>query len=67
MSKYVKKYDLGIIAPTWSPRDLAKSIEDTNYDKLVHYKSQCHNFAKELSSIDNENTLKELINKYSKL
>ena len=67
MSKYVKRYDLGIVAATWLPKDLAKSIEDSNCEKLVYYKNQCQNFAKELSSIENENELEKLINKYSKL
>lgn len=65
MSKYVKNYDLGIIAPTWSPKDLAKSIENTSYEKLLYYKNQCHNYAKELSSIDNENKIEKIINRYS--
>ena len=66
MSKYVKKHDLGIISPTWSPKDLAKSIEDTNYEQLVYYKNQCQNFAKELSSMENEIKIESIINNFSK-
>tara|TARA_B100001287_G_scaffold191398_1_gene161705 strand:- start:16146 stop:17273 length:1128 start_codon:yes stop_codon:yes gene_type:complete len=67
MSKYVKKYDLGIISPTWSPEDLAQSIKNTNLEELVFYKNQCQKYAKELSSINNEKEIEKIINKYFKI
>ena len=66
MSKYVNKYDLGIISPSWSPEDMAQTIKNTNYKKLVYYKNQSQKYAKELSSINNEKEIEKIINKYSK-
>lgn len=64
MSKYVKKYELGMIAEDWSAFSLAKKIKSTDLLKLKHYKQQTNKYAKDLSSIsDNLNFLK-LINSY---
>jgi len=66
MSRYVKKYDLGMIAEDWTPKSLAKSISGTNVEKLTFYKNQSHKFAKELSSDFNDKVFKEIIKSFEK-
>lgn len=66
MSRYLKKYDLGIIADVWTSKSLAKSISAISSEKLMYYKYQCHKFAKELSSESNDKAFKEIINSFEK-
>ncbi|MAM04501.1 MAG: hypothetical protein CMD06_00895 [Flavobacteriales bacterium] len=66
MSKYVKKYDLGIISSSWSPKSLADKISETSIDKLNYYKNQTHKYAQTLSSKDNNEFFIDLINKYKR-
>ena len=64
MSKYVKKYKLGMIAKEWSAKSMAKSISSTNIDKLSFFKNQSHKFAKKLSSLENDILFKDIIDSY---
>ena len=61
MSRYVNKFDLGMIAKDWTAKSLAETIANTKIDKLTFYKNQSHKFAKELSSNYNDVIFKEII------
>ena len=64
MSRYVKKYNLGIISKTWDPSSIAEAIMNTDLNTLNFYKNQCHIFAKELSSNQNDEVFLNLVNSY---
>ncbi len=66
MSKYVRKYNLGIISNDWSAESLANSIKSTNTTKLMFFKKQAHKHAKELSSLTNDGLFKNIIKAYTK-
>ena len=66
MSKYVKKYKLGIIAKDWSAKSLAGCISSCNLEMIMYYKSQCHKFSEILSSKNNINNFKKLVSSYDK-
>tara|TARA_B100000768_G_C11284427_1_gene381160 strand:- start:3997 stop:5130 length:1134 start_codon:yes stop_codon:yes gene_type:complete len=64
MSKYVKKYEIGMIAKDWSAFSLANMIRSTPLSKLIYYKDQSNKYAKDLSSINDNLNFIELINSY---
>ena len=61
MSRYVNKYDLGMISKELTSESLASTIKNTNAKKLMYYKNQSHKFAKELSSLKNDKEFLKLI------
>jgi len=65
MSKYVKKYKLGIIANTWEPRSLADAISNVSNKKLMFFKNQAHKYAEKLSSKENDKLFCEIIKSYN--
>lgn len=64
MSKYVKKYEIGMIAKDWSAFSLANMIRSTPLSKLIYYKDQSNKYAKDLSSINDNLNFIDLINSY---
>ena len=50
MSKYVKKYELGMVVEDWSAFSLAEKIKSTDLSKLTYYKQQANKYAKDLFS-----------------
>tara|TARA_X000000950_G_scaffold62187_1_gene75906 strand:- start:6665 stop:7780 length:1116 start_codon:yes stop_codon:yes gene_type:complete len=64
MSQIIKKYKLGVICNTWNPVDLARKISDLTLKDINYYKNQSNKYSKELSSINNIKTFKNLIKKY---
>ena len=65
MSKYVNKYELGMISEDWSSFSLAEKIKSTNVYKISNYKKQSDKYAKDLSSINDNINFMNLINSYS--
>ena len=65
MSKYVKRYDLGMIVEDWSSSSLAQSIKSKDVSKLRHYKQQANKHAKELSSLNDNINFLNVINSYN--
>jgi glycosyltransferase involved in cell wall biosynthesis len=49
MVRYVEKYDVGIVSPSFDPRDMARELNKLDKDQIMHYKNQCHRYARELS------------------
>ncbi len=66
MSKYVKKYEIGMIAEDWSAFSLANMIRSTPLSKLIYYKNQSDKYANDLSSINDDLNFIDLINSYKK-
>tara|TARA_Y100001935_G_C17303380_1_gene510714 strand:+ start:2119 stop:3240 length:1122 start_codon:yes stop_codon:yes gene_type:complete len=66
MSKYVKKYGIGMIAEDWSAFSLANMIRSTPLSKLIYYKNQSNKYANDLSSINDDLNFIDLINSYKK-
>ena len=64
MSKYVNKYEIGMIAEDWSAFSLAKMIRSTPLSKLIYYKDQTNKYAKNLSSINDNLNFIDLISSY---
>jgi hypothetical protein len=64
MCRYVNKYNLGIISETWEPSSIAEAIKKTDMSTLNFYKNQCHKYAKELSSNENDEIFVNLVNSY---
>ena len=52
MNLFVKKYDLGIVGESFEPQDLADSLNNLSFEKILYYKQQAHKHAKELSEIE---------------
>ena len=48
MSKYVNKYDLGIISTTWKPKDMADILNELSLSDIERFKTNSHKAAKEL-------------------
>ena len=65
MSKYVNKYNIGVISKDWTAKSLADSINSLSYEEIVFYKKQCHKHAKDLSYIVNNEIFLNLINSFS--
>ena len=66
MSKYVKKYKIGIISKDWSAKSLANIIANTNKEQIMFHKVQCHKNAMKLSSINNNKFFIKTIESYDK-
>ncbi len=64
MSKYVKKYNLGVIAKKWTAKSLSDAIKSSDVKKLTFYKNQSHKYAKKLSSNDNDQMFKNIIDSF---
>lgn len=64
MSKYVKKYKIGMISKDWTANSIAKVIESTKSSKLMYYKNQTNKYADELSSNSDNLKFKNLIKTY---
>ena len=61
MAKYVKKYNCGVISNSFSPVDMAKSLENLTNDELYRFKINTQRFAEEESSESNSKKLINLI------
>lgn len=61
MAALVKKYDLGIIADDFTPKNLANKIKALDINKIGHYKKQTHLHAKILSMESNEQLIRETV------
>ena len=64
MSKYVRKYKIGMISKDWTANSIAKVIESTKSSKLMYYKNQTNKYAYELSSNSDNLKFKNLIKTY---
>jgi hypothetical protein len=49
MAKIVRKYDCGIIADNFDPKNMAEKLNALTKEKLQYYKDQSHKAAYELS------------------
>ena len=61
MSKIVAKYNLGVISKNFTPKSLAKSMSQLTHEKIMEYKNNSHNHAKELSSNQNLIEIKQIV------
>ncbi|MBS1646325.1 MAG: hypothetical protein JST67_03170, partial [Bacteroidetes bacterium] len=50
MALLTQKYDLGVVAPDFTPQALANKIKELTVEKIMYHKNQCHKHAKELNS-----------------
>lgn len=53
MAKIVQKYDLGIVANDFSPKEMAWQLNNLSAEKIQYYKMQSHQSAYELSAENN--------------
>ena len=58
MREYVNQYQLGIVSPTFDPRDLAKKLNGLTQPDIQEYKQRAHNAASQVSA---EKESKELL------
>ena len=65
MSKYIKKYDLGIISKDWTPQSIANSIASVNSKKLFYHKNQSHKYSENLSEKSNTQKFLKLIKSFN--
>jgi hypothetical protein len=61
MAAIVNKYDLGIVADDFTPKNLAKKIQMLNASKIMYYKNQSHLHAKELSMENSEDLIRKAV------
>jgi len=61
MEKIVKRYNLGIVAPDFSSKEMAKTLNELDKEKIDFYKNQSHKFSLELSSKHNMEKLDKII------
>ena len=61
MEKIVKRYNLGVIASDFSPKEMAKVLNKLDKEKIDFYKNQSHKFSLELSSKHNMERLDKII------
>jgi hypothetical protein len=61
MARFVKTYDLGVIADDFTPEALAKKIQALDKPAIAHFKAQAHKHALELSSERNRQKIKEVV------
>jgi glycosyltransferase involved in cell wall biosynthesis len=64
MIKLVKKFDLGIISDDFSPKSMAKLLNNLSAEKIQYYKDQSHRSAYELSSKKNDEIIAEYISNF---
>lgn len=61
--KYIKKYDLGIVADDFEPQTMAKLLNQLTTEQIMHYKNQAHLAAQAVSGNENKNILLQEIEK----
>ena len=61
MAKIVERYDCGIVAPTFAPRDLAALIAATDAQQLSRYKQNADVAAHEINAERNAPIIREVI------
>jgi hypothetical protein len=61
MGEMVKKYDVGVVAKTFEPKELADSIRTLTKERIEYYKNMSHKFARELSADENREKLGRLV------
>lgn len=61
MATFVKKYDLGIVGESFEPQDLADSLNNLSFEKILYYKQQAHKHAKELSEIESRKQIQTAV------
>jgi hypothetical protein len=61
MASIVKKYDCGIVSPSFSPKDMAKELNLLTKEKIFYYKNQSHKAARELSMEDNSKKFNKIV------
>jgi len=61
MVNIVKKYDLGVIADSFNPKDLAYNINNLTKEMIWHFKNQTNIAAKELTAEKNKALLMNII------
>jgi len=61
MAAIVKKYDLGVVADSFDPKDLAAKLSALTKEKIEYYKNRCHAHARELSADENKKKLLKIV------
>jgi len=62
MARIVNKYDLGIVAKTFNPRDLAQELNKLTKEKILYYKNKANEGASALSAENNHVELTKITN-----
>ncbi len=61
MTKYVHKYDLGIVADDYTPQNLAAKLNALTQEQIMYYKQQVHQSAYELSADINKKRIATIV------
>lgn len=61
MAKYVNKYNLGIVAPDFSPEIMAKMLNALTSEQILAFKNNSHKAAYELSADTNKEKLLAIV------
>ncbi|MEO6884097.1 MAG: hypothetical protein ABI199_08745 [Bacteroidia bacterium] len=62
MAAIVKQYDLGVVAKEFTAESMAEELKKISVEKIMYYKNQCHKYAQELSSEEDEKIISETVN-----
>jgi len=61
MKKIVERYDCGIVAGSFDPRDMAERLKELNVEKIMHYKRQSGLAARELNADSSRAQIDQLV------
>jgi hypothetical protein len=63
MTKYIQKYDVGIVAEDYTPQSLAAKLNALTHTQIMYYKQQAHQHAHELSADINKKRINTIVNR----